>query len=69
MAAVGIRELKNKLSDYTKRAEAGERIEITKRGWVIALLVPATERAEGAPNSNSSGHPGVDMATTKSGDE
>jgi len=37
---VGIRELKNKLSFYLKRVEEGERIEVTKRGRVIALLIP-----------------------------
>lgn len=55
MAAVGIRELKNKLSDYITRAKAGERIEITNRGWVVALLVPATELAEVVQSSEASG--------------
>ncbi len=41
MPTVGIRELKNKLSLYLKRVERGERIEVTNRGEVIALLVPA----------------------------
>ncbi len=37
---VGIRELKNRLSFYLKRVEEGERIEVTNRGKVIALLIP-----------------------------
>ena len=41
MPTVGVRELKNKLSSYLKRVEKGERIEVTHRGEVIALLVPA----------------------------
>jgi len=41
MPMVGIRELKNRLSAYLKRVEAGERIEISKRGEVVALLIPA----------------------------
>ena len=43
MAQVGIRELKNKLSLYLRRVERGERIEVTNRGEVIALLIPAKE--------------------------
>lgn len=38
MISVGIRELKNNLSRYLKRVEAGERIAITDRGKVVAEL-------------------------------
>lgn len=41
MSAVGIRELKNKLSYYLKRVQEGKRIEVTNRGELIALLIPA----------------------------
>ena len=41
MPAVGIRELKNRLSFYLRRVMSGERIEVTYRGKVIALLIPA----------------------------
>ena len=41
MATVGVRELKNKLSFYLKQVGKGEQIEVTHRGEVIALLVPA----------------------------
>lgn len=44
MPTVGIRELKNKLSFYLKRVESGERIEVTKQGKVIALLIPGKGR-------------------------
>lgn len=46
MASTGIRELKNKLSEYVKRAEAGERVAITVHGRVVAELGPP--RAEPA---------------------
>jgi prevent-host-death family protein len=41
----GIRELKNNLSRYIRRIEAGERIAVTSHGRVVAELVPpATAR-------------------------
>jgi len=40
MASTGIRELKNNLSRYVRRIEAGERIAITAHGRVVAELVP-----------------------------
>lgn len=43
-ATVGIRELKNKLSAYVRRSEAGEIIEITAHGRTVARLAPP-ERA------------------------
>ncbi len=36
----GIRELKDNLSRYIRRVEAGERIAITAHGRVVAELVP-----------------------------
>lgn len=36
----GVRELKNHLSRYIRRIEAGERIEITSHGRVVAELIP-----------------------------
>ena len=38
MESVGIRELKARLSEYVKRASAGEVIEVTDRGRVVARL-------------------------------
>lgn len=36
----GIRELKNNLSRFIRRIEAGERITVTAHGRVVAELVP-----------------------------
>lgn len=40
MEKVGIRELKNKLSAYVRRVEAGDVIVVTDRGRIVAELVP-----------------------------
>lgn len=40
MRAIGIRELKNKLSHYVRLVEAGESVLITDRGTVVAELRP-----------------------------
>lgn len=37
---VGVRELKNSLSAYLRRARAGEHIVVTDRGVTVARLVP-----------------------------
>jgi prevent-host-death family protein len=49
MTSTGIRELKNNLSRYIRRVEAGERIAITAHGRVVAELVPpgATPKSGG----------------------
>lgn len=36
----GIRELKDNLSAYIRRVEAGERVSVTAHGRVVAELVP-----------------------------
>lgn len=41
MRAVGIRELKNKLSEFIRLVEAGECVLVTDRGTVVAELRPA----------------------------
>lgn len=41
MRAVGIRELRNKLSHYVRLVEAGETVLVTDRGTVVAELRPA----------------------------
>jgi prevent-host-death family protein len=38
--ATGIRELKDNLSRYIRRVEAGQRIAVTAHGRVVAELVP-----------------------------
>jgi len=40
MTSTGIRELKDNLSRYVRRLEAGERIAVTVHGRVVAELVP-----------------------------
>ena len=50
MASTGIRELKDNLSRYIRRIEAGERIAITAHGRVVAELVPPGVRTAGVPS-------------------
>lgn len=40
MKTVGVRELKNRLSEYLRRARAGEGVLITDRGEVVAEIGP-----------------------------
>ena len=40
MISVGIRELKEKLSSYVKKASRGEEIVVTDHGKEVALVVP-----------------------------
>ena len=40
MASTGIRDLKNNLSRYVRRIEAGERISVTAHGRVVAEMGP-----------------------------
>ena len=42
MIAVGIRELKMRLSEYIRKASRGEEIAVTPRGREVAFLVPVT---------------------------
>lgn len=47
----GIRELKNNLSHYIRRVEAGHRITVTAHGRVVAELVPAGTATGESPGS------------------
>ncbi len=47
MTAIGVRELRQNASKYLARVQAGETIEVTARGKVVARLVPAVEDAWG----------------------
>ena len=51
MAAVGIRELKDRLSEFIRQARRGESVLITDRGEVVAELGPPGHSA------SSSSHP------------
>jgi prevent-host-death family protein len=50
MTSTGIRELKDNLSRYIRRIEAGERIAITAHGRVVAELVPPGTKTKGTPS-------------------
>jgi antitoxin (DNA-binding transcriptional repressor) of toxin-antitoxin stability system len=43
MRAVGLKVLKNKLSEYVRLAQGGETILVTDRDRVVAELIPARE--------------------------
>ncbi len=49
MTAIGVRALKDNLSQYLRRAKQGERIIVTDRGHPIVVLSPVQER----PNAQS----------------
>lgn len=40
MEQIGVRELRQNASEWSRRAHAGERIEVTRRGEVMAVLGP-----------------------------
>lgn len=40
MKAIGVRELRQRASEYLKLVEAGRTLEVTARGRPVALLVP-----------------------------
>jgi prevent-host-death family protein len=46
MTRVGVRVLKDHLSEYLKRVGAGERIVVTDRGEPLAALTPIEETDE-----------------------
>jgi prevent-host-death family protein len=46
MRKVGLFEAKQKLSELVERAERGERIGITRRGKLSAVIAPARPEAE-----------------------
>jgi len=48
MSTVGIKELKNRLTQYIRRTKQGEEIVVTERGKPVAVLTPigAASRVE-----------------------
>jgi antitoxin (DNA-binding transcriptional repressor) of toxin-antitoxin stability system len=47
MRTVGIRELKNRLSEYIRRVRAGETVLVTDRGEIVAeLSAPGVSRTD-----------------------
>lgn len=51
MTEVSVRELKAKLTEYLRRAEAGEQIGVTRRGKVIASLGPSSNGGSTRPKT------------------
>lgn len=51
--SVGLRELKNRLSEYVRLVRAGERFQITDRGHVVAEVLPP------GATGPSARHPGL----------
>ena len=49
MKTVGVRELKNRLSEYIRQAKSGEGVLVTDRGQVVAELTPP---GHGAPDAS-----------------
>jgi antitoxin (DNA-binding transcriptional repressor) of toxin-antitoxin stability system len=45
--AVGLRELKNRLSEYIREVRSGEGILVTDRGQIVAELSPPGRASEG----------------------
>ncbi len=45
-ATVGVRELRQNLSVYLRRVEAGETLRVTERGQPVALLTPLPGRGD-----------------------
>ena len=54
MRTVGIRELKNSLSEYLRRVRAGESVLVTDRGEIVAELMPP-----GRDSADPSAPPGL----------
>lgn len=48
MKTVGVRELKNRLSEYIRQAKSGEGVLVTDRGQVVAELTPPGHSATDA---------------------
>ena len=46
MKSVGLRELKNRLSEYVREVRSGEAVLVTDRGEVVAELIPPGHGAE-----------------------
>src|SRR3970040_281145 len=60
MKRVGLRELKNRLSEYVRYVRAGHAIEVTDRGEVVAELRPLA-----GPRSRPASHPACSSSPDK----
>ena len=70
MTSTGIRDLKDNLSQYVRRIEAGERIAVTAHGRVVAELGPPVRatRAAGRTRFDHLVATGVVRLPVESGD-
>ena len=48
---ISVRELKSRLSEYLRKAAAGEEVLVTSRGKTVARLLPPSRRQRQAPLS------------------
>lgn len=55
MHSIGIKALKNKLSEYVRAAAAGETVLVTDRGHVVAELVSPRVRVDASPTERRLG--------------
>ena len=62
-SVVGVRELRQNLSVYLRRVEAGEALEVTERGRPVAMLVPLKKPSTVVERLVASGR-----ASTRQGD-
>ena len=58
MIAVGVRELKARLSSYIGIARGGEEVVVTARGREVAILVPVTKERWPSSGFRKAGRPG-----------
>ena len=56
MTRIGIRELRQHASQYLEQVKAGEVVEVTERGKLVALLVPPTPAVISRDRLIASGH-------------
>jgi prevent-host-death family protein len=52
MKSVGLRELKNRLSEYIRGVRSGEGLLVTDRGEVVAELIPPGQRVDAGSASS-----------------
>jgi antitoxin (DNA-binding transcriptional repressor) of toxin-antitoxin stability system len=68
MVTTGIRDLKDNLSRYVRRIEAGERIAVTAHGRVVAELSPPGARSKGRDRLDGLIAAGMARPPVESGD-
>ncbi len=48
---ISVRELKSRLSEYLRKAAAGEEVLVTSRGKAVARLLPPGRRRQAVPSA------------------